>query len=254
MIKFVRLIQNENMKMFSRVSNWVMVGFFFLVILFNVAMTPADLPNASVEDQFSYFLSGSDSPLLVITALSIIWASSIMAAEFSSGTIKLLLIRPVTRVKILWSKYTLVVLYALGLTIIYFLLTLLFAYILYPGVSFPNESITIFAKMSGLSFIESLFMITLTYFLAVTSYNRSLALGVSLFLYLMSSVLAFVLQTKPWSKYLFFTQLNLTKYASFDGGISAMNTLSFSLCVLGVYFILFIVATWITFASRDVAS
>jgi ABC-2 type transport system permease protein len=231
-----------------------MLGFFFLVILFNVAMTPSDLPNASVEDQFSYFLSGSDSPLLVIPTLSTICASSIPAAEVSTGTIKLLLIRPVTRVKVLWSKYTLVVLYAFGLTIVYFVLTLLFGYILYPDVSFPNESITLLAKISGLSFLESLFMITLTYFIAVISYNRSLALGLSLFLYLMSSVLAFMLQTKPWSKYLFFTQLNLTKYASFDGGIAAMNTLSFSLCVLGLYFLLFLVATWVIFTSRDVAS
>lgn len=252
--KFIRLVQNENMKMFSRTSNWVMLGFFFLVILFNVAMTPSDLPNASVEDQFSYFLSGSESPLLVVTTLSIIWASSIMASEFSTGTIKLLLIRPVTRVKILWSKYVLVILYALALTVIYFLLTLLFGYILYPDASFPNESITVLAKVSGLSFIESLFMITLAYFIAVTAYNRSLALGVSLFLYLMSSVLAFMLQTKPWSKFLFFTQLNLTKYASFDGSVSALTTLPFALCVLGTYFILFIVAAWITFSSRDVAS
>jgi ABC-2 type transport system permease protein len=242
------------MKIFSQTSNWIMVGFFLLVILFNVAMTPSDLPNASIEDQFSYYLSSSDTPLLVITTFSIIWAAGIMAAEFSSGTIKLLLIRPVTRAKILWAKYTLVVLYALVLTIIYFILTVLFGYILYPDASFPNEGITILAKVSGLSFLESLFMITLTYFIAVISYNRSLALGLSLFLYLMSSVLSFMLQTKPWSKFLFFTQLNLTKYASFDGGISAMNTLSFALCVLGVYFILFIVATWITFSSRDVAS
>jgi ABC-2 type transport system permease protein len=242
------------MKMFSRISNWVLFGFFFLVILFNVAMTPSDLKNESVEDQFSYFLTGSESPILIITTLSIIWASSIMASEFSTGTIKLLLIRPVTRAKILWSKYVLVVLYALGLTILYFLLTLLFGYILFPDASFPNDSIIVLAKISGLSLIESLFMITFTYLIAVTSYNRSLALGVSLFLYLMSSVLTFVLQTKPWSKFLFFTQLNLTKYATLDGQLSSMNTLSFALCVLGTYFILFVAATWITFSSRDVAS
>lgn len=231
-----------------------MFGFFLLAILFNVAMTPSDIQNVSIEDQFSYYLSTSDTPLLVITTFSIIWAAGIMAAEFSSGTIKLLLIRPVTRAKILWAKYTLVVLYALVLTIIYFLLTVLFGYILYPDASFPNEGIAVLAKKSGLSLLESLFMITLTYFIAVISYNRSLALGLSLFLYLMSSVFTFMLQTKPWSKFIFITQLNLTKYASFDGGISAMNTLSFALCVLGIYLLLFIVATWITFSSRDVAS
>jgi ABC-2 type transport system permease protein len=254
LIKFIRLIQNENMKMFSRTSQLVMIGFFFLVILFGVAMTPSDLSNAPVEDQFSYYLTSSDSPMLVITTLAIIWAAGIMAAEFSSGTVKLLLIRPVTRTKILWSKYVLVVLYVLILTILYFILTVLFGYLLYPDASFPNEAITTLAKMSVLSFVESLFMITFTYFLAVITYNRSLALGVSLFLYLTSSVLIFVLQAKPWSKYLFFTQLNLTKYASYDGAISALNTLPFALCVLGIYFVLFIVATWITFSSRDVAS
>jgi ABC-2 type transport system permease protein len=242
------------MKMFSQVSNWVMLGFYFVIIFFNVAMAPVDETDQFVADPFSYFLSSADTPMVVITTLSIIWAAGIMAAEFSSGTVKLLLIRPVTRTKILWAKYTLVVLYALVLSILYYVLTLMFGFLLYTDASLSSEGVMILAKAAGLSFLESLFMITLAYMIAVISYNRSLALGVSMFLYLTNTVIAFFLQTKPWSKFLFFTQLNLTKYASHDGAVSAPNTLAFALCVLGVYFILFVVAAWVTFSNRDVAS
>jgi ABC-2 type transport system permease protein len=240
--------------MFSRVSNWVMIGFYFVIIFFNVAMAPVDKADSMISDPFSYFLSSSDTPMVIITTLSIIWAAGIMAAEFSTGTIKLLLIRPVTRTKILWAKYTLVVLYALILTVLYYVLTIMFGFLLYTDASFASEGVTTLAKAAGLSLLESFFMITLTYMVAVLSYNRSLALGLSMFLYLTNTVIAFFMQTKPWSKFLFFTQLNLTKYATHDGAISAPNTLAFALCVLGVYFILFIAATWVVFSNRDVAS
>jgi ABC-2 type transport system permease protein len=140
------------------------------------------------------------------------------------------------------------------LTILYSALTVMFGVMLYDDASISSYGILILARATVLSLLESLFMITLTYMIAVLFYNRSLALGTSLFLYLTSTVITFFLQSKPWSKFLFFTQLNLTKYASHDGAVSAPNTLAFALCVLGVYFILFVAATWITFSNRDVAS
>ena len=50
-------------------------------------------------------INGSASMVLVITVFTIIIAGDILAGEFSSGTIKLLLIRPANRLKILIAKY-----------------------------------------------------------------------------------------------------------------------------------------------------
>jgi ABC-2 type transport system permease protein len=258
LIKFIRLIQNENMKMFSRVGNWVMLGVFLLIILLVWAISPSesDFPNIiqTTDSLFSYYLSSAVSPMVIITALAIIWSAGIMATEFSSGTIKLLLIRPVIRSKILWSKYILVVLYAMGLTAVYFVLILLFGFIKYPEVSLINSDVIKFGQSTILLFVEALFMITLTYMIAVLSHNRSLALGLSLFLYLSNTIVGIFLQNKAWSDYLFFDHLNLTKYVS--GGLlgNTHTTLLFALGVLGAYFIVFLVVTWFSFVRRDVTS
>jgi ABC-2 type transport system permease protein len=258
LIKFIRLIQNENMKMFSRVGNWVMLGVFLLNILLVWAISPSasDFPNIpnTTDTLFSYYLSSAVSPMVIITALAIIWSAGIMAAEFSSGTVKLLLIRPVTRSKILWSKYILVVLYALGLTAVYFVLILLFGFIKYSGVSFINDDVTKFVQSSVLLFVEALFMITLTYMVAVLSHNRSLALGLSLFLYLSNTIIGAFLQNKAWADYLFFSHLNLTKYVQGGLLVNTNTTLLFALGILGAYFIVFLVATWYSFIRRDVTS
>lgn len=255
MSKFIRLIQNENMKLMSRAGTWVMFGLVFLDVLLNVANSPND-PHASIVDNFNGFISGASSPMTIITALGIIWAAGIMSSEFSTGTIKLLLIRPVSRTKILWAKYVVVVLYDIFLTAIYYGLIVIFGMILYPGVSiFNNDKVIILGQASFLFFLEVLFMITLTYMIAILSHNRSLALGLSMLLYYGNSVIGFFIQSKPWAKYLFFMNLDLTGYVTQSFSfINLHTTLPFSLCVLGVYFIVFLLVTWYSFVSRDVVN
>jgi ABC-2 type transport system permease protein len=251
--KFIRLIQNENMKMMSRTGNWVMISFFFMVIFSSVAMAPSEEDKNRIPDLFGDFLNSASSPL-IITILAIIWAASIMATEFSTGTIKLLLIRPVSRAKILWAKYALVVIYAAVLSVLYYVMHLIFGFILYADASISHDALVTLAKSLSLSLLETIFMITLTYMISVLSFNTSLALGLSLVLYMSSTVITFLIQSKPWAKFLFITQLNLAQYASADSALTALNTLPFALCVLGVYFILFVSITWAVFSSRDVVN
>jgi ABC-2 type transport system permease protein len=251
--KFIRLILNENMKMMSRTGNWAMILFFFMVIFSRISLAPTEADKKHIPDLFGYFLDSAGSPL-IITILAIIWAASIMATEFSSGTVKLLLIRPVSRTKILWAKYTLVVLYAVFLSLLYYVLHLLIGFLLYDNASFHNEAVITLAESLGLSLLETVFMITLTYMISVLSFSTSLALGLSLVLYMSSTVITFFIQSKPWAKFIFITQLNLSQYASPDSVLTALNTLPFALCVLGVYFILFISITQAVFVSRDVVN
>ena len=58
------------------------------------------------------FVMENELLLSVVSLLTIIIAAGIVAHEFRWGTIKLLLIRPITRTKILLSKYTAVLLFA----------------------------------------------------------------------------------------------------------------------------------------------
>src|SRR5699024_8841970 len=51
------------------------------------------------------FVTGNAGMLIVVTLLTIIIAAGMIAHEFRWGTIKLLLIRPISRTRILFSKY-----------------------------------------------------------------------------------------------------------------------------------------------------
>lgn len=60
-----------------------------------------------------HFVIGSSGLLSIVSLMTIIIAAGIVANEFRWGTIKLLLIRPISRSKILLSKYIAVLLFAL---------------------------------------------------------------------------------------------------------------------------------------------
>ncbi len=238
------------MKMFSRVGTWVMLGFFLLMILLNLIASPTDLSSG-----FSDFLSGSVTPMSIITLLACIWSAGIMTSEFSTGTVKLLMIRPVTRTKILWAKYTLVVIYTIILTVSYYAFIILLGLMIYGDASLADPNVILLGQAAVLKFIEALFIITLTYMVAVLSHNRSLAMGISLFFYYASNIVGFFLQNKPWAKYLFFMHLDLTGYVITSISLTPhTEPLSFALCVLGAYFIAFLVITWYSFAKRDVVN
>lgn len=135
----IKLIRNEWMKLFSKVSTYIFIGIMVVGIIgagfaanFFNSMTEAEVkeakqtianPNASEDDRAyaATVLADSDSNMTnavwdfmadwalglvsFITLCSVIVCSGMVASEFSDGTIKQLLIRPYKRWKILLSKY-----------------------------------------------------------------------------------------------------------------------------------------------------
>ena len=76
-------------------------------------------------------VNGSANLMIVITIFTIIIAGDSLAGEFSSGTIKLLLIRPASRVKILVSKYISFLLFGMLLLLTLFVISVVMNGILY---------------------------------------------------------------------------------------------------------------------------
>ncbi len=154
MSSLVSLIQNENMKIYRRVSTWVMIGLLILLLMGFGFLTRFVIKetvdenwqqslterNVSLEEMVSdpylfgpkhefrneiiinqYRIENDIEPVematfwgfvkeavgitSIITMFTIIIGAGIVANEFSWGTIKLLLIRPVSRGKVLLSKY-----------------------------------------------------------------------------------------------------------------------------------------------------
>lgn len=212
------------------------------------------------------FVTNSAPLISVISLLTIIIAAGIVAGEFNSGTIKLLLIRPLKRWKVLLSKYLAVLFFTLVALIVLFITSFLVGGILYgfsginqPYLAFTNGNVTE-VNMLGHIFttyaygcVNLLMMVTFAFMISTVFRNNTLAVGISLFLMFTGSVLVGLLSKYTWVKYILFANTNLMAYKDGTPVVEGM-TLTFSLLVLAAYFIVFNVISWLGFTKRDISA
>lgn len=175
------------------------------------------------------FVNDATSFISISGIFTIIIAAGIVASEFTSGTIKFLLVRPISRVKILLSKYITVILFGLSLLIIVFLFSSLIGALLF---GFPSEESFHLAYHSGeviernivfhlithylLYSIDILMIATMAFMISSVFRNNSLAIGFSLFLFFSGAAATLLLAEQfDWAKYILFSNTDLSVY--FDG-------------------------------------
>ncbi|WP_019154631.1 ABC transporter permease [Robertmurraya massiliosenegalensis] len=198
---------------------------------------------------------------------TIIIAAGIVASEFNWGTIKLLLIRPVSRAKILIAKYLTVLIFAFIVVAVSFSFSTLLGFILFGGPDSANpylnyhqgtvteQSMFLHLLMTyGLNSVSMVMLATMAFMISAVFRSSSLAIGISLFLMFTGAQLTQLVAMKyDWAKYSLFANTDLTQYFEGYPMLEGM-TLPFSLIVLAVYFILFQLLAHFVFKKRDVAA
>ncbi|MBY0098464.1 ABC transporter permease [Mesobacillus maritimus] len=213
------------------------------------------------------FISENMGAIGFIGVFTIIIAAGMVSSEFSWGTIKLLLIRPMNRSKILLSKYITVVLFGVMMLTILYVVSAVVGLALFglpeeslPHLAFVNGEVverSLFLNLIGeyfLSSIDVLMLATMAFMISAVFRNSSLAIGLSLFLMFMGSSITMLLAARyEWAKYILFANTNLAVY--FDGvpPVEGM-TLTFSIVMLFLYFVLFQLLAFFVFSKRDVAA
>ena len=213
------------------------------------------------------FVEGISSNFISLIALfAIVMGGGIVANEFSGGTIKLLLIRPSKRYKILLSKYIAVIEYIILMLLVLLIVSVVIGGILFSfkGVGTPfltNSSgiitetnmITHIVQGYGLQSINLLMMVTLAFMVSTVFRNSAMAIGIGVFLLTVGNVITMLLSRFDWSKYILFANTNLNQYISGEPLVKGM-TMTFSITVLIVYFIIFNVISYIAFTKRDIVA
>ncbi len=202
--------------------------------------------------------------LSLVTLFTIIVAAGIIANEFRWGTIKLLLIRPLSRTKILLSKYISVLIFAF-LTLLFVLLISLIVGALFFGVngdaSFVQNQLGSYAHVSiygeilkgyGYQLVTLLMMATFAFMISSAFRQSSLAIGIAIFLMFAGNSIVAFFADHSWAKFILFANTNLEQYEFGEPIIEGMSV-GFSITVLAVYYIIFLVVTWLFFTKRDVA-
>jgi ABC-2 type transport system permease protein len=212
-------------------------------------------------------VNGSASMIIVITIFTIIIAGDSLAGEFSSGTIKLLLIRPASRGKILVSKYISFLLFGMLLLLTLFVISIVvngmlygFGYMDLPLISMNAEGQIVERNMvinlwktymyNGVS---TVMYVTLAFMISSAFRSSAMAIGFSIGALFAGNIVLEALQRFDWSRYLLFANTDLTQYLSGRPYQEGM-TFSFSIGVLAVYFLVFNLISWLLFTRRDVAA
>ncbi|MCJ8014406.1 ABC transporter permease [Paenibacillus sp. KQZ6P-2] len=257
---FLGLVQNENMKIYRRARTWVMLGILIIVtLLIPVLFSMVDYEgNTSVWD--SVVLSTTFT-FYLCTIFSVIVAADSVAGEFSWGTIKLLLIRPWSRSKILLSKYVSVILFSLLSTLLLagvsiLISSLLFSSTVESGLFPPGKSGLAFTlQYIFCNYVNLFITVAIAFMLSTVFRSGGLAIGLSLFIMFTKGIFTSLFDPDryAWAKYLIFTQMDLTKYLQSGEGPGG-TTLGFSLAVLAVYYIVFLAVSWYVFSKRDIAA
>jgi ABC-2 type transport system permease protein len=237
------------------------------------AMTKYSLDNnISPMEEFSVWgmVDNTTGLVTLIALFAIVFGGGIIANEFGEGTIKLLLIRPAKRWKILLSKYISVVSMALFMLIVLFISSFLIGGVLFgfggidqPYLNYHNgivEQTNIFAhtlSVYGFDCINLLMMVTLAFMISTVFRSSSLAIGIGVFLMFAGNMIVMILSNFEWSrgfvKYILFANVDLTQYISGTPVIEGM-TMTFSIIVLVVYYCIFQFISFFGFAKRDVAA
>lgn len=224
-----------------------------------------------------HFVHETTMFLSLISLFTIIIAAGIISNEYHWGTIKLLLIRPISRSKILLSKYLSIIIFSINTILFLFLSSLVTGMILfgYETRLNPYEFIStsasalkginvgdaVFVPLIGQVFAEYGFqmiilimMATFALLVSTIFQNNALAIGLSIFLMLVGNSIVVFLSNYSWAKYILFANTNLKQYVYNDSifEIEGMS-LHFSIMILVIYYLIFIVISWLVFTKRDIS-
>lgn len=245
-------------------GNKQVVNYYKQTIAMNQYRIDHNLKPAQGMTLWSFVESAAPNAALLISIFAIIVVSTSIASEFDTGTIKLLLIRPIRRTEVLLSKYLSTLMFAVFCLIVLFVFSWLIGGIMFGfggateahlsyinGKVYETSWVLAIWKNYLLSCVSLFMMVTFAGLIASAFRNSGLAIGLSIFLMMASSIIIQLLGGYNWVKYVLFANTDLTQYTTGTPLRSDM-TLGFSLTVLAVYYVIFVIIGWLFYTKRDI--
>ncbi|MBP1930709.1 ABC transporter permease [Ammoniphilus resinae] len=230
--------------------------------------------NPAVPGAPSFTRSFLDQAITLFLPLMVmVIAADLVSSEFSGGTIKLLLTRPINRWKILLSKYiTMIFAVSFMLLVVSVLSSVISGLVFgYGGWTMPvitgftvegGELVTSQVSLLpqweyllmelGLVWFVCLVIGTLSFMLSILLRSTAAGMGVMLATLIAGAILTNMASSWESAKYLFMLNLQLTDYlAGMAPPVEGM-TLGFSLSVLSVWGLAGLLTSFLVFTKRDV--
>lgn len=221
------------------------------------------------KNNFYQTLINTNSFISFVTIMLIIICSSLMSREHQQGTIKLLLIRPASRLKIFFSKFIFAIITSLIFLVFTYVMTAIIA--LFTTKMNPTadlavkgskgyKMVNVFEILGQQIFANFIYIITFAitaYVLSVIFKNTALSLGVTFALMFFGDLIIMFLQGKTkLIEFLWPANWNLSQYLPNNPAELADKDLSFGFSLtydIVILIIITAVALWL-FNKRDVAN
>ena len=210
----------------------------------------------------------SEYELFIIITVVLI-AGAIVSEEFNKGTIKLLLVRPYSRAKILFAKYVVVL-----LTVVFIMVAILIMQFIIGGIFFGFDSLSIPAVeynhntnsivetnvilntiLIGLAKLPIYILIgTLAFALSTLFTNTAVAITISLLGYMASSMVnqfAYYYNLE-WLKYFVTPNWDFTQFLNEKLPLMEGLNMPFSIVICLIYFAIIMIPTFIVFKKKNI--
>lgn len=206
-------------------------------------------------------------PLLVI-----ILAGDMVSSEVMGGTIKLLLIKPVSRWKVFLSKYIALIITTGVLVFIAVVISVAVSGMFFGYGGWNNPVVSGFRVVNGsldttgiqnipqwsynsmvigLTYFVCIIIATIAYMVSVFAKSTSASIGIMMSALIGGSFLSFFLSDWEFTRYLFVVNMRLTDYLS--GSFQPIEgiTLLFSIIVLAIWGLLSFATGMVVFTKKD---
>ncbi|WP_054027397.1 ABC transporter permease [Bacillus sp. FJAT-28004] len=214
-----------------------------------------------------------NSAELFLPLLIMIIAVDIVSSERSMGTIKLLLTRPVSRFKILLSKYIALILSVSLVIFIFGLLSYIISAIMFGNQGWSAPVLTGFSTQGGeldisgvrlvsqwqyimqqfgLAWFISLVVGTLSFMLSILMRSSAAGMGTMLACLIAGAILSNMVSSWDSAKYLFMVNLGLMDYVSGSAPPIEGMTLGFSIAVLAAWMVGSLLVSFTVFMRKDI--
>jgi ABC-2 type transport system permease protein len=261
----LNLILNENMKIYRRLRTWILVAILLVIEGLAFFLNYYHQPLGRSLWEGANFASNL---IIVALFLAVIIAADSVAGEFSGGTIKLLLIRPASRAKILLSKYISVLAFLLFMLIVLLVTSLIISGLMfgfdastgmynYTGKGGLQHEISWMAqtfRSYGFGCINLIMILSMAFMLSTVFRSSAIAISISIVSIFVGGIVGALIMRFSWAKYYLFLNTDLSVYLTDQIPIrNSGMTLGFSIIVLLIYFVIFNGLSWFVFKKRDVS-
>lgn len=251
------LLKMEHQKLLYQKSTAALFITLAVISFLLAAGSKQMFTGAGVGENVIGYLSFSTGTLFILPFFSLVIAGAIVANEFNWGTIKFLLIRPKTRSKILAAKFLTALLFGVYFLLAYFLFSVILGFVFFGASVAPDDKLM--AESIGLqyltAFIEIVLISGFAFMISSVFRNSSLAIGLSIVLTFSGKIMVQLMAHygMNWGKYILFANTNLKQHLQGNRPLFEGMTLGFSMSVLFVYLLIFLLASWAAFTKRDVS-